>query len=135
MNAEAAEAENAEKIISKHIEIREFIEREVAALDERLKPYRAALVALENGAALLAKKTGQTSLKAESGTAYASTNSRVKVEDRTVFHTFVFANQAYHFLTAHVMKEAVDDWQEQHEGRLPPGVSKETYIKWHIRRS
>lgn len=127
--------DNAEQIISTYIRIREFIGREEAALEEKLKPYRQALVDLENGAALLAKKTGQTSLKALSGTAYASTNSRVRVEDRTAFHEFVFATHADHFLTSHVVKEAVDDWQEKHGGQLPPGISKESYVKWHIRRS
>lgn len=127
--------DNAEQIISKHIEIREFIDHEEAALEARLRPYRDALVTLENGAALLAKKTGQTLLKSESGTAYPSTNSRVRVVDRSAFHRFVFATHADHFLTSHVVKEAVDTWQERHEGRLPPGILKETYIKWHIRRS
>jgi hypothetical protein len=125
---------DAEAIISKYIEIRDFKKREADAFAERMKPYDQALQTLAGAAALLAKQTGQSALKANSGTAFPVTHLRVKNADREAFLDWVFERQARQFLTAHVSKEAVKEYMEL-TGRTPAGIEIETSIEWQFRKA
>ena len=126
---------DAEAIISKYLEIRNYIKTQDDAHDERMKPYKDGLKTLEGFAALFARQTGQSALKAMSGTAFPVTQTRVKCLDRDVFLDFVFGTEAREFLTAHVAKEAVKQFMDSNEGRPPPGVGVETEINWQFRRA
>jgi hypothetical protein len=125
---------DAEQIISKYIEIRDFKKREADAFAERMKPYDQALQTLAGAAALLAKQTGQSALKANSGTAFPTTQLRVKNADREKFLDWVFQNNAREFLTAHVSKEAVKQYLEDSDVP-PPGIEIETSIEWQFRKA
>ncbi len=125
---------DAEAIISKYISTRDCIKAEDAAHDERMKSYKQALVTLAGAAALLAKQTGQSALKAVSGTAFPTEQLRVKCEDREAFLDFVFETNQRQFLTAHVSKEAVKEYMEGW-GRAPPGIATEKSIEWVFRKA
>jgi hypothetical protein len=126
---------DAEKLISTYIRYREHVAALKAEVAEKIKPFEDAMRTIENAAAVLAKETGQIALKSESGTAFPVTQNRVRVDNRAAFHEFVFANNADYMLTAHVSKEAVLEWQKNHEGKLPPGIIKDTSIEWQFRRA
>ena len=126
---------DAEAIISKYIEIRNYIKAQDEAHDQRMKAYKDGLRTLEGAAALLARQTGQSALKAVSGTAFPVTQTRVKCTDRDAFLDFVFNANAREFLTAHIAKEAVKQFMETNEGQVPPGVGVDTEIKWEFRRA
>ena len=126
---------DAEEIIAKYIDIRDFIEAKEKEHKEALKPYRQALDTLEGAAALMAQQTGQTSLKSVSGTAFPVDQLRVKCDDKDVFLDFVIDGNRREFLTAHVSKEAVREYMESHEGEVPPGIEIEKFVSWQFRKA
>lgn len=126
---------DAEAMVEKYLDIRDYIKSENDALAARLKPYQEALKTLANSIALFAQQNNLTAVKTSVGTAFPVEQTRVSCEDRDAFMDFVFANNARQFLTAHIAKEAVKEYLEQHAGYLPPGVSMERFIEWQVRKA
>jgi hypothetical protein len=141
-------------MIEQHNKILAFVEQESAAFAERMKPYNEALEVLTQACLQFLNDSGQQNAKTEHGTAYKKSFMSAKVSDRTAFLDFIFAPlvEAYcpqdvsgeeirsvlanrlAFLDARVLKDPVKDWREQHHGD-PPGVTTETTVKCHIRRT
>ena len=126
---------NAEALVQKYLDIRNYIKSETDAHAERMKPYTKALDTIANALQLLAERTGQSSIKTAVGTAFPVEKTRVGCEDRDTFFDFVFANNARQFLTLHIAKEAVKEYVEQHGGHLPPGVNMERFRVWEVRKA
>ncbi len=126
---------NAEGMVAKYLEIRNYMKAESDAHAERMKPYQDALKTLANGIALFAQQNNLAAVKTDSGTAFPVEQTRVTCEDRDAFHDFVFANNARQFLTAHIAKEAVKEYMDQHGGYLPPGVALDRFTEWQVRKS
>lgn len=121
-------------IIKRRIQLRDFVEREQAAFDARLKPYFDAATALENAALEKLNLEGEDSVKTEFGTVYKTRLLTTKVVDRDAFMGFVVENEAYNFLTSAVSKEAVKEYMEAHQS-APPGVDTSTIVKVNFRRA
>lgn len=125
----------AAEIVKQYLAIRTFIEKQEAELKEKLKPYREGLEALESAADKLLRATGQSALQCKGiGTAFYTTWTSITCSDRVAFHDFVISTNARQLLTAHVSKEAVLQYMEEHEGTLPPGIARETGIKVQFRK-
>ena len=125
---------NAGEIVRKYLEIRDYMKREESAFEDRMKPYSEALGTLEDAAALLARQTGQKSLVTVFGTAFPVRQTRVKCTDKDSMIAWVFANNALQFLTAHVSKDAVVEYVEEHKVP-PPGVGIEVFVQWQFRKT
>lgn len=124
----------AEDIVKKYIEIRDFVAEENKAFKERMKAYTEGLSTLEGLAAAMMADTKQTALKTEFGTAYREPQLSVTCEDKNSFHEWVRTNGFWQFLTAHVSKEAVEQYMEGHDGQTPPHLKIDTYNAVRFRR-
>lgn len=124
----------AEDIVKKYIEIRDFVQAETKAFKERMKAYNDGMEALEALAASLMNITKQTALPTEFGTAYREPQLSVTCQDKSSFHEWVRVNGQWHFLTAHVSKEAVEQYIEEHEGKAPPYIKVDAYNAVRFRR-
>jgi hypothetical protein len=126
---------DAGSIVKKYIELRDFLQAEQKDFRARMKVYEDAMEVLEGAAASIMKMTGQTALSTEFGTAFPVTKNRITCNDKEAFLQFVREKQAWQFLTAHIAKEAVEEYMEKFEGQLPPGVSVEGFTEIQFRKS
>jgi hypothetical protein len=126
---------SAADIVRQYIAIRDFMKDESKAFADRMEPYKNAMEALQGAAAELMRETGQRALSTEHGTAFPVNKTRVTCENQDKFLEFVREAQAWNFLTKHVAKEAVDDWMEKNEGRVPPGIKVEGYVDIQFRKA
>ena len=124
----------ADAVVSKYIELRNFVSEETKAFKARMKVYTDAMETLEGAAAQLMKLTGQTALSTEHGTAFPVHKLSVTCEDRELFFAFVRERQAWHFLTSHVAREAVEAYMLEFEGQLPPGIKTTAFIEIQFRK-
>jgi hypothetical protein len=121
------------ELVTKHNEIKAYLEAEQEAFDTRIKPYKQGLAAILNSCGVLLQEQGQQNAKTEDGTAYLNHGLSVKVDNREKFLEFV-TNQNWDFLDAGVLKDPVRAYREQHNAD-PPGVKCEEFVKCLIRRT
>ena len=128
------EGYTAEDVVKKYIEIRDTIKVFKQQYDAFIAPYVQGLEQLEAMAASMMATTRQTKLSTEYGTAYREPQLSVTCPDKDLFHEWVRVNGCWHFLTAHVSKEAVEQYIEEHEGQAPPHLKVDTYNAVRFRR-
>jgi hypothetical protein len=97
--------------------------------------YKAAMEVLEGAAHALMKETKQDALSTEYGTAFKVPKSSVTCTDKEAFHAWVRKTNAWGFLTGHVSKEAVEEWMELNEGKIPPGIKVDGWVAVQFRRA
>lgn len=124
----------AEDVVKKYVEIRDFVAAETKAFKERMKVYNDGLETLEAMAASMMATTKQTKLSTEYGTAYREPQLSVTCSDKDLFHEWVRENGSWHFLTAHVSKEAVEQYIEENDGQSPPHLKVDRYNAVRFRR-
>jgi hypothetical protein len=125
---------NAEHLISKYVEIRDYLDAQDKAHEERCKQYREALLAISDALLNLLNQQGGDNIKTPAGTAYKTEMLSTKVVDAETFLNYVFENNLRHLITAAASKTAVKEFTEQYQC-LPPGVETTSFIKCNIRRS
>jgi hypothetical protein len=125
----------ADELIAQYIKLRDFKEKRTKELSAELEPYTAAMTAIEGAIFNLMGAQGVTQLKSDAGTAYQKTDTSFKVADPNAFHNWVVEHRLTQFLTAHVSKEAIVNFQEQYPGQLPPGVQQASFTKVQFRRN
>jgi hypothetical protein len=121
------------ELVKAHQTIKAFLEGE----DDRLKPYREQMTALENACLQLLQEQGQQNAKTEFGTAYLSHTLSVKVDNRDTFLHFVVNGHNWNFLDARVLKEPVQEWIERNPSVSPAEIGLKTTptVKCNIRKS
>jgi hypothetical protein len=125
---------DAAAIVKKYVELRDFVQEENKAHKAKMKVYTDAMEVLEGAAYKLMKDTKQEALSTEFGTAFKVSSMSVTCADKMAFHAWVRKTNAWGFLTAHVAKEAVEDWMELNEGKIPPGLKVDSCISIQFRR-
>ena len=126
---------DAAAIVKKYVELRDFVQEENRLHTARMKVYNDAMEVLEGAAHALMKETKQDALSTEFGTAFKVPKSSVTCTDKEAFHAWVRKMNAWGFLTGHVAKEAVEEWMELNEGKIPPGIKVEGWIAVQFRRA
>lgn len=124
----------AEDIVKKYLEIRDFVTAENKAFKEKMKVYTDGMDMLEGLAASMMNVTKQTRLTTEFGTAYRVPQLSVTCPAKDEFHEWVRMNGAWQFLTAHVAKEAVEQYIEEHDGQAPPHLKVDSYTAVRFRQ-
>ncbi len=122
-------------LVAKYVAYRDYVAKEQEALEERLKPYNAAMTLLSGTMQARLKERGDESVRTESGTAYLSTTASFKVVDREAFMDFVREADAFEMLTASVAKDAVKAYMEEHQDQVPPGLEQTFFTKCNFRRA
>ena len=128
--ADEAPLPSYDELVLKHNEIVEYLERETAIFEAKMKPYqegaKAILAALHTK--LLEDKF--QNVKSRYGTPYLHTSTSVKVDNRGEFLKYVTEQGRWDMLDARALKEPVEafiDHEDNKEGVAPPGV---TYTKF-----
>ena len=120
---------NAAEIVKKYIDLRNFKKRKTDAFADEMKPYDAAMTALEGAMHKLLNETHQDNAKPEYGPAYKVTNMHVRMSDRATFLKFVKnSDDGLEFFTNAVAKEKIKDYLDGSAGAPPPGIEV-TYIE------
>lgn len=107
--------------------LKEKFDDEVAVIQKKLDTLEVALLGKmdENGA---------ESVKTPFGTAYISLQTRASVADKDVFMTHCQDNDDWGLLEVRASKAAVEQYVEQHNGELPPGINWSAERVVNIRR-
>lgn len=132
---------DAEAIISKYIELRDFVKAEKIAFNAKMKPYTDAMEVLEGAAAKLMKETKQTSLHSDSGTCFPTYSESYKVVDPVAWHAWVRETQAWamytNSITPSVMSDYLDQTKDPQTGEYkpPPGITIEGSAGVQFRRA
>lgn len=118
---------NADQLIARYIQLRDYVEKRDKEHAEKLAPYNAALKAIESaGSAMLIEQGGEdgkANIVTPSGTMYRKRWTAIKMADRPAFFTFVAGDwdARQSFLTSAVTKSEVEDFIER-EKAIPPGL-------------
>ena len=125
----------ADAVVARYIELRDYVNAEKKAFNERMKDYTDAMEMLEGVAAAMMKATGQRALSTDHGTAFPVTGTSVRCTDAEAFRAWAQANAAWHFFTNNVVKDEVLAYMEKNEGRPPPGLTVDGYVSIQFRKS
>lgn len=118
---------NANELIARYIELRDYIEKRSKAHAEELAPYQAALKTIEDtGSAMLVAQggdEGKANIVTPAGTMYRKRWTSIKMADRAMFMDFVgeVFESRQKFLTAAVTKSEIEEWIETQKS-IPPGL-------------
>src|SRR4051812_29946926 len=114
---------NINDVVSMYISLRDQKSQLKAEYEAQVAPVQQQMDKIE--AILLAKldEAGVDSMKCPDGTCYVSVRNTASVADREIFMGHVVENQEYELLEVRASKAAVEQYVEQHQGELPPGIN------------
>lgn len=129
----------AAALIAEHFELDDYMAAETKKFGEFLKPFKERDEAIKNALLALLIEQGGKGIKTEHGTAYTSTIVTPKITARDSFLDWCLEN--WDTLGNEMLqlgapqKDAVTQYQETNEGKLPPGVETSSFTRVNIRRS
>lgn len=133
-----------DQLVSWFLNFRAFLEAEAAAQAAYIAPHVKKQIAVQNELhrRLLERNPNwQPDMKASGSTAdgtfFLKTNNSIKVADRQLFFHFLIQEpltRIPEFVTAHVAKEAVEGYMDEHKA-LPPGISIDRITKLEVRKT
>jgi hypothetical protein len=129
----------ADELVAEHFAIEDYVVGETKRFAEHLKPHRTRDEEIKNLLLAILNEQKATNIKTEHGTAYTSTIVTPKVVDRDAYLDLVmdnwddFGNEMLQLGAP--QKTAVEQYQQTHEGQLPPGVDLLMFTRVNIRRS
>jgi len=126
---------NTQEIIARYIAMRDYLAQRQEAFDAEIKPYKEGMDALAGMVQLELNQRGEESVKTEAGTAYLSKTMTVKVKDRHALFDFIRESDEFDLLTAAVAKDAVQQYMDEHQGAMPPGVEAAYFTRCNFRRA
>lgn len=132
---------DAETLVKRYIELRDFVQEETKAFNARMKEYTDAMEVIEGAAGLLLKQTKQRALSTDYGTAFPVAKDRYRVTDADAWHTWVREHQAWTMYTNNISKEALETWLEKTKDpdtgalNMPPGITVDSWIDIQFRRA
>jgi len=133
-NAPAAVV-NPETVMLAVIKLRDkrsALKKKWEELDEALK------LDMERMEAWLLKKlneSGTTTFKNSAGTAYITETVRAGCADWTLFWEWAATNKRVDMLEKRVASKAIQDYMEEHNNQLPPGITITSYRDVTVRRA
>lgn len=99
------------------------------------KAYKEALSAIESSLIAAAQLQGVTGFKTAHGTTYLDERMLASVADENAFFSFVKEEGDLDFFERRVKVAHVKEWQEAHDGKLPPGLNVFREVTMKVRRS
>jgi hypothetical protein len=116
------------KLRDKKVEMKAEFDASIAPLNEKMDRLEAKLLDVFN-------KTGMDSVKTEYGTAYSTVRTTASVADREVFMDFVKANEEWSLIEVRAAKTAIEQFRDNNDNELPPGINIRSERVVNIRRS
>lgn len=112
----------------KKAQMKSEFEASVAPINEKMEKLEAKLLDVFN-------KTGMDSVKTEFGTAYTAVRTTASVADREAFMEFVKANEEWSLIEVRAAKTAIEQFRDNNDNELPPGINIRSERVVNIRRS
>jgi phage host-nuclease inhibitor protein Gam len=112
----------------KKAEMKSAFDASVAPINEKMDKLEAKLLDVFN-------KTGTDSVKTEHGTAYTAVRTTASVADREAFMEFVKANEEWSLIEVRAAKTAIEQFRDNNDNELPPGINIRSERVVNIRRS
>jgi hypothetical protein len=119
----ALTAKPVDEIITAYHIVKTALEAEAKVWDEREAFLKSKLKRMESALIAKAHAEGTTGFKTPMGTAYIRNSLKANIADFGVFSEWVLANRAIHFMQKRVSIDSVKSYMEEHDGRIPPGIS------------
>jgi hypothetical protein len=99
-----------------------------------LKEYTDAMIGIEDFLKAHLQEQGVNSVSCDAGTAFIKRKRSATLADKGVFREFVISSGNFDLCDFSAKVEAVEDWAEEHQGQLPPGVNFSSYEGVNIQR-
>jgi phage host-nuclease inhibitor protein Gam len=112
----------------KKAQMKSDFDASVAPINEKMDKLEAKLLDVFN-------KTGMDSVKTEHGTAYTAVRTTASVADREAFMEFVKANEEWSLIEVRAAKTAIEQFRDNNDNELPPGINIRSERVVNIRRS
>ena len=112
----------------KKAQMKSDFDASVAPINEKMEKLEAKLLDVFN-------KTGMDSVKTEHGTAYTAVRTTASVADREAFMDFVKANEEWSLIEVRAAKTAIEQFRDNNDNELPPGINIRSERVVNIRRS
>lgn len=112
----------------KKAQMKSEFEASVAPINDKMEKLEAKLLDVFN-------KTGMDSVKTEHGTAYTAVRTTASVADREAFMEFVKANEEWSLIEVRAAKTAIEQFRDNNDNELPPGINIRSERVVNIRRS
>lgn len=112
----------------KKAQMKSDFDASVAPINEKMEKLEAKLLDVFN-------KTGMDSVKTEHGTAYTAVRTTASVADREAFMEFVKANEEWSLIEVRAAKTAIEQFRDNNDDELPPGINIRSERVVNIRRS
>lgn len=112
----------------KKAQMKSDFDASVAPINEKMDKLEAKLLDVFN-------KTGMDSVKTEHGTAYTAVRTTASVADRDAFMEFVKANEEWSLIEVRAAKTAIEQFRDNNDNELPPGINIRSERVVNIRRS
>lgn len=112
----------------KKAQMKSDFDASVAPINDKMEKLEAKLLDVFN-------KTGMDSVKTEFGTAYTAVRTTASVADREAFMEFVKANEEWSLIEVRAAKLAIEQFRDNNDNELPPGVNIRSERVVNIRRS
>lgn len=112
----------------KKAQMKSDFDASVAPINDKMDKLEAKLLDVFN-------KTGMDSVKTEHGTAYTAVRTTASVADREAFMEFVKANEEWSLIEVRAAKTAIEQFRDNNDNELPPGINIRSERVVNIRRS
>jgi hypothetical protein len=134
MQERATRVFTADDYIAKYIELSDIVTEKTRLYEEDIKQAKADMELMKNLLAQEINRLDGQSIKTRHGTAYRSTVTRFRVDDRETWVKWVITNEKGDMLTLHVANDAIKDYVDAGHN-LPPGLTATTIHNTNIMRS
>jgi phage host-nuclease inhibitor protein Gam len=121
--------------VSLYIQLRDKKAEMKAEFDASIAPLNDKMDKLEAKLLDVFNKTGMDSVKTEHGTAYTAVRTTASVADREAFMEFVKANEEWSLIEVRAAKTAIEQFRDNNDDALPPGINIRSERVVNIRRS
>ena len=109
-------------------EIREIHKKQLAPLNIQIEKLEAWLLAK-------LQSEGLKNLKSEKGTAFTQMSTNVTCSDFAATLAWIKEHNAWDFLEGRVSKTVVQEFMENNNGQIPPGVNVNQEVEVRVRRA
>ena len=125
---------SAAKLIGEYIRLRDSVTKLTERHEKQVRPYKDSMSLIENLLGEEINKLEGQAIKTPKGTAYRSITNSYKVADRDVWLNWVFETGNRDMLTAHVAKEALNEFMDVNKS-LPPGLNLTQIFNIRVKRN
>jgi hypothetical protein len=126
---------NVNEAVDKYLQVRALKEALEASHKEEMSRYNKVLQGMENMLLKLLNDQGAQHIATTFGTVYKKEKGSAKISDWDAFLDFVKQHHLWHMLPHRVVLSAVDEYQSENKGQIPPGVDLRREITVNVRSS